>query len=448
MSEDAVKSNGLEAVPEWYRLDNAAKIYPAIRKRKWASVFRLSVVLKESVRPDLLQQALDMTVARIPGFAVRMKAGLFWYFFERCREKPLVQRDVSNPCMRMFGNGNGNYLFRVRWFGRRIALEMFHSVTDGYGGLTFLKTLTAEYLKLLGHDIPPTHGVLDCSESPKPEEMEDNFAKYAKFRVVKSRKESKAFRLPGTELPPYNIRMVTGLIPLDRILSQARQHGVSLTEYLAGAYIYVLYNIQKACGDRRQRPVKVSVPVNMRRFYDSTTLRNFSSYINPGIDPRYGDYTLDEVITLTHHYMRYEITEKHLNARLAKNVKSERNYATRLLPLFAKNFALSMIFKFVGESRFTSTMSNMGAVEVPEEMKPHVEFFEAQLGPSLYNKVNFAVASYGKTLCVSFTRKIKRILCGARVLLLTRAAGHPRESLQQPGVIRHVVLRELRRRAG
>jgi hypothetical protein len=405
MSEETLQDGGIkEAMPDWYRLDNAAKIYPAIRNRKWASVFRLSVVLRENVRPDLLQRALDTTLKRIPGFAVKMKAGLFWYFFERNSEKPMVQQDVANPCMRMFGSGNGNYLFRVRWFGRRIALEMFHSVTDGYGGLTFLKTLTAEYLKLCGHDIPAAHGVLDCSEAPRPEEMEDNFAKYAKFRVVRSRKESRAYRLPGTELPPYNIRLVTGLIPLDRILAEARRRGVSLTEYLAGAYIYVLYNIQKACGGKH--PVKVSVPVNMRRFYDSTTLRNFSSYINPGIDPRYGDYTLDEVISLTHHYLRYEITEKHLNARVAKNVKSERNFATRMLPLFAKNFALSMVFRFVGESRFTSTMSNLGPVDVPDEMKPHIEYFEAQLGPSLYNKVNFAVTSYGGTLCVSFTSKI------------------------------------------
>lgn len=404
MGADTLNGGIRDTMPEWYKLDNAAKIYPAIRKRKWASVFRLSVVMKEPIRPELLQKALDTTIARIPGFAVQMKAGLFWYFFEHGREKPLIQQDVANPCMRMFGRGNFNYLFRVRWFGRRIALEMFHSVTDGYGGLTFLKTMTAEYLKLLGHDIPPTCGVLDCTEQPKPEEMEDNFAKFAKFSIVKSRKESRAYRLPGTEMQPYSINMVTGLIPLDTILAEARRRGVSLTEYLAGLYIFVLYNIQKTCGGRH--PVKVSVPVNMRKFYGSTTLRNFSSYINPGIDPRYGDYTLDEVIMLTHHYMRYEITEKHLNARLAKNVQSERNIMTRMMPLFMKNFALMMIFKFVGESRFTSTMSNMGPVEVPEEMKPHIEFFEAQLGPSLYNKVNFAVTSYGKTLCVSFTRKI------------------------------------------
>lgn len=408
MSEHALKGRVQDAADSgWYKLDNAARIYPAIRNRKWSSVYRLSVNLKEPVRPDFLQQALDITLKRIPSFAVQMKAGLFWHFFERGRERPLVQNDVSNPCVRLFGGSNGNFLFRVRYYGRRIALEVFHSVTDGSGALTFLKTLTAEYLSLCGYPIPATHGVLDCSEGPKPEEIEDNFGKYANLKVVKSRRESKAFHLFGTDLPPHSINIVTGYIPLDKILPEAKKRQVTLTEYLAGAYIFVLYNIQKASGRKRQLPVKVSVPVNMRKFYGSTTLRNFSSYVNPGIDPSYGDYTFDEIVTLVHHFMRYEITEKHLNARLAKNVKSERNLLLRVAPLFMKNWTLSLAFKLVGERLFTSTLTNLGVVDVPEEMKPHVEYFDWMLGPPRYNKVSCAVISYEGLLSISFTRTIR-----------------------------------------
>jgi NRPS condensation-like uncharacterized protein len=391
----------------WYRLDNAARIYPAIRSRKWSSVFRLSVVLKEPVAPDVLQRALDITMRRFPSFAVQMRAGLFWHFFEKGGGRPLVQPDVSNPCVRMFGGSNGNFLFRVRYHGRRIALEVFHSLTDGFGALTFLKTLTAEYLKLKGHRIPATHGVLDCGESPRPEETEDNFGKYANLRIVKSRRESRAFHIFGTDLPPHNVNIVTGLIPLDRLMAEAKQRQVTLTEYLTGALIWVLYNIQKASDRRRPLPVKVSVPVNMRKFYGSTTLRNFSSYVNAGIDPRYGDYTFDEIVTLVHHFMRYEITEKHLNARLARNVRSERNLFLRVAPLFMKNWALFLAFRLVGERLFTSTLTNLGAVDVPEEMAPHVEYFDMMLGPPRYNRTACAVMGFGGQLCINFTRTIR-----------------------------------------
>lgn len=397
------------AEPGWFRLDNAARIYPAIRSKKWSSVFRLSVVLKEPVKPDVLQQALDVTIKRFPSFAVQMKAGLFWHFFEQDRGRPLIQQDVSNPCVRMFDgvNGSGSFLFRVRYHGRRVALEVFHSLTDGFGALTFLKTLTAQYLILLGHTIPATHGVLDCTEQPKPEEIEDNFGKYANLRVVKSRRESRAFHIFGTDLPPHSVNIVTGLIPVDKILAQAKKHQVTLTEYLTGALMFTLYNIQKASGRRRQLPVKVSVPVNMRKFYGSVTLRNFSSYVNAGIDPRYGDYTFEEIVMLVHHFMRYEITEKHLNARLAKNVRSERNLFLRVAPLFMKNWALYLAFRLVGERLFTTTLTNLGAVEVPDAMRKHVEYFDVMLGPPRYNKTACAVTSFEGQLCINFTRTIR-----------------------------------------
>ena len=43
----------------WMRLDNAAKIYPAAKRRKWNNVFRLSATLTQPVDPVVLQAALD-----------------------------------------------------------------------------------------------------------------------------------------------------------------------------------------------------------------------------------------------------------------------------------------------------------------------------------------------------------------------------------------------------
>ena len=45
--------------------------------------------------------------------------------------------------------------------------------------MIFLKSLLAEYLRLLGIDIPATHGVLDINERPLPIESADDFAKSA-----------------------------------------------------------------------------------------------------------------------------------------------------------------------------------------------------------------------------------------------------------------------------
>ena len=54
----------------WYRLDLSAIVYPTLQRKNFSSVYRLSVVLNETVEPDLLQKAVDRTLPRFPTFKV------------------------------------------------------------------------------------------------------------------------------------------------------------------------------------------------------------------------------------------------------------------------------------------------------------------------------------------------------------------------------------------
>ena len=135
-------------MPQWLKLDNAAKIYPATRSDSWMAVFRLSITLKEDVDRALLQKALDTTVQRIPFFAYRLKRGLFWYYMEGHKGQPTVKDDVANPCAGFRLKDNDHMMFRVRVWHGRIALELFHAVADGTGAMTFLMPLTGEYLRV------------------------------------------------------------------------------------------------------------------------------------------------------------------------------------------------------------------------------------------------------------------------------------------------------------
>jgi NRPS condensation-like uncharacterized protein len=202
------------------------------------------------------------------------------------------------------------------------------------------------------------------------------------------------------------LNIITGIIPLSDIKDDAKKYGVSITEYLTTVLMFVLYQMQKK-ENRSKDAIKISIPVNLRSYYPTRTLRNFVSVVNPGIDPKYGEYTFDEILTHVHHYMRYETSEKHMNARLARNVKSEKNIFVRLAPLILKNMIINFVFRQSGESRFSSTITNLGLIEVPIEMKPYIERFDFLLGASRYNKVNCAVASFGDNMSLNFTRTIK-----------------------------------------
>ena len=277
-------------IPAWLKLDNAAKIYPASRTRGWAAMFRLSVTLTEPIDPTLLAKAQRTVLKRFPTFAYRLRRGLFWYYLERMEGEPELQQDVGNPLVRMDLRENGRFLYRVRYHDRRIAVEFFHALTDGTGALSFLMTLAAEYLRLKkGPRIPAGGPVLDCRDAPAPEEMEDSFLRYARG-AGRSRREKPAYHIAGTPERSHFLNITTGIIPSKALIDKAKSYGVSVTVFLTSVLILCFQQIQRG-ETRRQKarlPVKVMLPVNLRRFYGSKTLRNFASYLNVGVLSEYG----------------------------------------------------------------------------------------------------------------------------------------------------------------
>ena len=387
---------------QWYRLDNAAKIYPAVRNARWSANFRVSVTLKDEIDPAVLQKALDIVVVRLDNFRLKLHKGVFWYYLDENPFRNLVEPDVGNPCAPF--RHKENHLFRVRYYHKRIAVELFHVLTDGSGAILFLKTLAAEYLKIKkGLFIPAQCGVVDCTQPADPEEMEDAFKRYGKFRTLKSRSESRAYHFKGALQPQGELSIITGCIPLDRILTKAKENKVSLTEFIVSVMILALAQCQKHSEERIERPVKVSVPINMRRFYPSKTMRNFSLYVNPGIEPRYGEFTFEDILEEVHHFMRMNIKEKYLNAVMCKNLSTELNPVLRVVPLFVKNIAMTIGFKLYGDSLVSSTLSNLGQIQVPKEMENEIERFDFMLGRLSNSTPTCTAISYGDTLNITWT---------------------------------------------
>ena len=185
------KSNPKHTPKTWYRLDLSAIVYPTLQRRDFSSVYRLSVLLKDPVQPDILQQAVDIAMKRFPTYHSAMRKGFFWRYLEpNTRPGPFVKPDIRNFCMPMPFKSNNRYLVRFYWYDRRISLEAHHSLGDGTGGMYLLQTVTAVYLRLLGHEISNGGFVLDVNETPDPEEFEDAYMRYANARVCPPRPAS------------------------------------------------------------------------------------------------------------------------------------------------------------------------------------------------------------------------------------------------------------------
>lgn len=393
----------------WLRLDNAAKIYPAARSNSWSNVFRLSAALKEKVDVDMLRSALDVTVRRFPSIAVRLQKGVFWYYLEQLSCAPEIREDNSYPLVRMSKRETSKCAFRVLVYERRIAVEIFHSLTDGNGALIFLKSLVAEYLQQkYGVYVPAEAGVLGRLEEPSEDELEDSFQKYA-GKLCASRQENTAWRMKGTPELGGFLNVTCFKLPVDKMLAKAHEYGVSLSTFLGASIMMAMQNSQKekVYNPNRRKPIKLLIPVNLRKLFPSKTLRNFVLYTTPEILPKLGEYSFEEICQVIKSKMSTDITAKKMSMMIATNVSSERIMAVRVMPLFVKNLVMKAVFKSVGERKSCLSMSNLGAVKLPEAMLPYVERLDFILGVQATAPYNCGVISFGNTMYVNFIRNVQ-----------------------------------------
>ena len=416
---------GPEKKLRWLKLDNAAKIYPASRNNNWSNIFRLSATLKEPVDIEVLSSALDITARRFPSICARLRKGLFWYYLEQLPEAPGISQEGSFPLMPMSRRDVRNCALRVIVYGKRIAVEFFHSLTDGTGGMVFLKTLLAEYLQQkYGTPIHAGDGILGRLEEPTPEELEDSFPKYA-GPYGASRRESNAFRLSGTPEPDGYRNLTCFHLDTQQALDAAHAQGVSLTSFLTAAMLQAILDLQRLKVPHRQfrKPVKVQVPVNLRALFPSKSLRNFALYTNPEVNPRLGDYTFSEICKLVHHHMGMNVTAKQMSTQIAANVQSEYSPFVRLMPLFLKNIALKIAFLVVGERKICLSLSNLGNVKLPPEMAKHIDRMDFILAPQASAPHNCGVLSYDGKLYINLIRNIRESELEAHFYQVLRQQG-------------------------
>ena len=339
----------------WYPLDNAGVLYSAIQKERYSAVYRFSALMTKAVDPQALQRAVQKTMPRFPGFGVRIRRGAFWCYFEpNPNPGPFVKPDMANPCQPLRFHEDNDWLIRILYYEKRISVEVFHAISDGAGTLVFLRTLLAVYLRELGFSIPNGPGILDVTAPPRKEELEDAYARYAGSRTLRGKLEKTAF--PNTSAPePFYTQ-----------------------------------------------PVALAIPINLRPWFPSETLRNFILTMRPCIDPTLGEYTLPEIVRQVHSYMHLHANRQEMQAKLTGNVQFTKNHFLQIIPLALKNPVMAFSYKQVGVRPYSGTYTNPGAFPVPPEMEPHIQRMEVMLGQATRPSPHCASISYGNTMAITF----------------------------------------------
>ena len=394
---------------QWYRLDNAALIFPAIIRKNWNNVFRVAVTLKEPVDPELLSRAAADLKPRFPTIFVRLKSGFFWYYLETAREAPKAEQDYAYPLTHMPRKQLKTCCVRILYYENRIAVEMFHSVTDGTGGMVFLQNLAARYLELkYGREIPAERGIVDWREKPKPEETRDCF-QLCGAPVGIGRAEATAYRLSGNPEEDHARHIVMGIVPTDVLKEKAHEQGVTVTAYLAAVLAEAVRDRQdmEHRPARRLKPVKSTIPVNLRKTFGLDTMRNFALAVNIGFDPKLGEYSHEEICRLMYHQLSAEATPQRMAGRVTTNVALQRSMLIRLIPLPLKKVCMRIVYALSGENKGCLNLSNMGQITLPAAMADDIERFEFVIGVQYSYPNNCSVVSWNGKTYISMIRGIQ-----------------------------------------
>lgn len=382
---------------KWRRLDNTGKIFPLVTNSSLSNVFRISVTLKEEIQQDVLQQALEDVLPQFESFQVRLKRGLFWYYFESNNRKITVGKEDTYPCQYISHKIAPYYLFRVSYFKCRINVEIYHALSDGLGAVNFAKLLACRYLQIKHEmDMPQ---ILRHASAKK--EAEDSYLKYYKD-VPKQKYDSRqAYHLEGRRLGFGVQNIVHGSVSLKELKAVCKSLGVSITKYLTAVLIWTIY--EEYVKDEEHKPfIGVNLPINLRSMFKSETLANFFTITEIDYEAEGRSVSFEDILHAVSEQIDDKIVKEKLEERISYNVSIEKKWYLKIVPLPIKKIALKLIH-MEKDKGHTITLSNLGPIRVEEPYASYVENFSVLIGVSDTQTAKCAVIAFEDNLMISFS---------------------------------------------
>ena len=374
----------------WYKIDNVSKVLLATMGKRDTRSFRLSCTLKEDIDPELLQQAVNSAIEDRPQVQVRIRRGLFWHYMEDTDLMPVVKQEDDRICPLLYVPSKTMLHYQVTYFRNRINLDISHVLADGTGAMEFLNIIVLDYLrrKYPGElaDITIHSG---ASEGDLSQDSYRQFFGSKNLSHGPARKQ--AFRLGGIKLPYNQLQFLEIHMPTSQILPRAKELKVSLTSYLGALWMLAIRD--EIPPRKRNLPVTISLPVNLRNYYPSKTARNFFNSVNVThvFD---SEISLEELAVEFDTEFKSQLTEENIKKQMDSFETMEYVAPVRVVPLFIKQWVVRYFTK-KSNKKVTMTFSNMGVQKPPKQLG---ELIENYSGFCSTNTIFSTMFGYGDQL--------------------------------------------------
>lgn len=389
----------MSQIPNWLKLDNAGKIFPSTSSSQDTGVFRFTCELTEPVQEAPLQLALEQTLQQFPHFLYVLRRGLFWYYLEASDLAPRVHPENRGICAQLFYRNRRTLLFDVSFYDHRIHFEVYHVLTDGTGAISFFQFLICSYLAQLHPDLGT--GLTDgLSHVPIDRRAEDSFRKYYKrVKGEKSKTPGSVYHLHGIYSEEY--RVTEGLLSCREMIALAKEHHTTLTILLCAYLILSIH--QEMPLYKEKKSIVITVPVNLRKYFPSDTVRNFFGSIRVSYRFGQGSDTLDDIIQSLSTAFERELTEERLSGKISSLMSVERNPFAKIVPLSLKNLCLRTA-RYISNLGETIVVSNIGKINMPEQVSPYLRHMSVFSSTA---KLQLCICTCEDVLSVGFSSRFE-----------------------------------------
>lgn len=227
-------------------------------------------------------------------------------------------------------------------------------------------------------------------------------------KTILNRKKT-AFQIPSRKLPYNQLRYMEVHLESAALIKKSKELKVSLTSYL-GAQLMLAIRADMPFRQRK-KPITISIPVNLRNYYPSDTLRNFFNNVDVShvFD---GTETLEGLAVEFDGKLKSSIVPELIKEQMNRYQSIEQLFLTRMVPLFLKQPVIRM-FSSKETKTVTAILSNLGNIKMPEETRPYIKGFTDFCST---DNLFITVTSYGEEMVLgiasaySGTGAIRRLL--------------------------------------
>ena len=216
--------------------------------------------------------------------------------------------------------------------------------------------------------------------------------------------EPRAHRIRGTFFENNYNAVTHAYMDLSKIKAVAKQYNVTINELMIGMIILSLKKSGKL--QSYKHLARIFIPVNMRQYYPSVTLRNFASYVRINYDLNQDETELEQILKFVKDAMQKELNLEDMVNSIITNVRYEQNPLLRMTPLSIKILAMRSVYGKIGNSLNTFDTSNLGLVKLPKAMAEHISHYSFVIVPNSYTPKAMSFVSFENTFTISFVSKI------------------------------------------